>query len=124
MPLRFICALLVPVIHSFLLLSKIPRRSHFSILAWKSPWTQEPGGLHTVHGAAEWDMTARHTELGGPDMTAGHTGLGGPDMTAGHTGLGGPDVTAGNTGLQGPQFVELSMYRRTFRLLTVSDCCK
>ena len=100
MPLRFICALLVPVIHSFLLLSKIPRHSHFSILAWKSPWTQEPGGLHTVHGAAEWDMTA------------------------GHTGLGGPGVTAGNTGLQGPQFVELSMYRRTFRLLTVSDCCK
>ena len=27
--------------------------THSSILAWKIPWTQEPGGLHTVHGVAE-----------------------------------------------------------------------
>ena len=33
--------------------------THFSILAWKIPWTEEPGGLHTVHGVAkESDMTA------------------------------------------------------------------
>ena len=25
--------------------------THSSILAWKIPWTEEPGGLHTVHGA-------------------------------------------------------------------------
>ena len=24
--------------------------SHSSIFAWKIPWTEEPGGLHTVHG--------------------------------------------------------------------------
>ena len=24
--------------------------THSSILAWKVPWTEEPGGLHTVHG--------------------------------------------------------------------------
>jgi len=24
--------------------------THSSILAWKIPWTEEPGGLHTVHG--------------------------------------------------------------------------
>ena len=24
--------------------------THSSILAWESPWTEEPGGLHTVHG--------------------------------------------------------------------------
>ena len=24
-----------------------------SILAWTIPWTEEPGGLHTVHGAAK-----------------------------------------------------------------------
>ena len=24
-----------------------------SILAWRIPWTEEPGGLHTVHGAAQ-----------------------------------------------------------------------
>ena len=26
--------------------------THSSILAWRSPWTEEPGGLHTVHGVA------------------------------------------------------------------------
>ena len=25
--------------------------THSNILAWKVPWTEEPGGLHTVHGA-------------------------------------------------------------------------
>ena len=31
--------------------------THSSILAWKVPWTQEPGGL--VHGVAkESDMTS------------------------------------------------------------------
>ena len=24
--------------------------THPSILAWESPWTEEPAGLHTVHG--------------------------------------------------------------------------
>ena len=24
--------------------------THSNILAWKIPWTEEPGGLHTVHG--------------------------------------------------------------------------
>jgi len=23
-----------------------------SILAWEMPWTDEPGGLHTIHGVA------------------------------------------------------------------------
>ena len=32
---------------------------HSSILAWKVPCTEEPGGLHTVHGVAELDLTAR-----------------------------------------------------------------
>ena len=31
--------------------------THYSILAWKTPWTEEPGRLHTVHGATESDMT-------------------------------------------------------------------
>ena len=26
--------------------------THSSILAWRIPWTEEPGGLHTVHGVA------------------------------------------------------------------------
>ena len=27
--------------------------THSNILAWKMPWTEEPGGLHTVHGVAK-----------------------------------------------------------------------
>ena len=27
--------------------------THSSILAWRIPWTEEPGGLQTVHGVAE-----------------------------------------------------------------------
>ena len=26
--------------------------THSSILAWKIPWTEEPGRLHTVHGVS------------------------------------------------------------------------
>ena len=26
---------------------------HSSTLAWKIPWTEEPGGLHAVHGVAK-----------------------------------------------------------------------
>ena len=27
--------------------------THSSTLAWKIPWTMEPGRLHTVHGVAK-----------------------------------------------------------------------
>ena len=27
--------------------------THSSILVWEVPWTEEPGGLHTVYGGAE-----------------------------------------------------------------------
>ena len=27
--------------------------THSSILAWSISWTEEPGGLHTVHGVAK-----------------------------------------------------------------------
>ena len=27
--------------------------THSSILAWGIPWTEEPGGLHEVHGVSE-----------------------------------------------------------------------
>ena len=27
--------------------------THSSILAWEIPWTEEPGGLHTVHGVTK-----------------------------------------------------------------------
>ena len=32
--------------------------AHFSILAWRSPWTEEPGGLQSM-GLQETDMTER-----------------------------------------------------------------
>ena len=31
--------------------------THSSIPIWKTPWTEEPGGLHTVHGVAELGTT-------------------------------------------------------------------
>ena len=31
--------------------------THSSILAWRIPWTEEPGRLHTVHRVAESDTT-------------------------------------------------------------------
>ena len=42
---------------SFLGLSNIPlsekaMATHSGTLAWKIPWTEEPGGLHAVHGVA------------------------------------------------------------------------
>ena len=27
--------------------------THSSIAAWRIPWTEEPGGLHTVHGVTK-----------------------------------------------------------------------
>ena len=27
--------------------------SYYSVLVWEIPWTEEPGGLHTVHGVAK-----------------------------------------------------------------------
>ena len=33
--------------------------THPSILAWRIPWTEEPGGPHRVHRVAELDMTER-----------------------------------------------------------------
>ena len=31
--------------------------THSHILAWKIPWTEEPGGLHSPWGCKESDMT-------------------------------------------------------------------
>ena len=27
--------------------------THYSILAWRTPWTEDPGRLHTVHGVTK-----------------------------------------------------------------------
>ena len=38
--------------------------THSSILAWRIPWTEQPGGLHTVHGAAKnWTRPSDFTSL-------------------------------------------------------------
>ena len=38
-----------------------------SILAWKIPWTEEPGGLHSPRGCKELDVTEHaHTNNWGP----------------------------------------------------------
>ena len=41
--------------------------THSSILAWKIPWTEKPGWLHTVHGVAELDMT-EHKDMNEPSL--------------------------------------------------------
>ena len=33
--------------------------THSSILAWRTPWTVEPGGLYSPWGCKELDMTER-----------------------------------------------------------------
>ena len=36
--------------------------THSSILAWRIPWTEEPGELHTVHGVAKsWTQLSDFT---------------------------------------------------------------
>ena len=35
--------------------------THSSILAWRIPWTEEPGGPHSPWGCKESDMTERLT---------------------------------------------------------------
>ena len=35
--------------------------THSSILAWKTPWTQEPGELYSPWGRKELDMTEQLT---------------------------------------------------------------
>ena len=38
--------------------------THYSILAWGVPWTEEPGRLHTDHGVARvgLDLASQLTE--------------------------------------------------------------
>ena len=38
------------------------RATHFSILAWRIPWTEEPGGLQSMQ-SQELDMTERLSTL-------------------------------------------------------------
>ena len=33
--------------------------THSSSLAWRIPWTGEPGGLYSPRGCKEWDTTER-----------------------------------------------------------------
>ena len=48
--------------------------THPSILAWRIPWTEEPGGLQSL-GHKEWDMTkhsvAAVSKVGGQDNLLG-----------------------------------------------------
>ena len=39
--------------------------THSSILAWRIPWTEEPGRLHTVHGVARVgnDLATKEREV-------------------------------------------------------------
>ena len=52
--------------------------AHFSILAWRIPWIEEPGGLQST-GLQEWDTTERlnHHRHQGWQQTPSPGGCGG-----------------------------------------------
>ena len=41
--------------------------THSSVLAWKIPWTEEPGRLQSMRVAKEWDVT-EHAGMHAPFM--------------------------------------------------------
>ena len=45
---------------------------HSSVLAWRIPWTEEPGGLQSIGlqrgGYSESNLTHTHTHTPGPNM--------------------------------------------------------
>ena len=43
--------------------------THSSILTWRIPWTEEPGGLHSPWGHRELDMTERLTHTQCPEQS-------------------------------------------------------
>ena len=62
--------------------------THSSILAWRIPWTEEPGGL-TIHGVAkELDTTERLslTYVSGPELTQTGYLLAGGSLSNGDVG--------------------------------------
>ena len=44
--------------------------THSSILAWEIPWTEEPGGLHTIHGVAKSQTEQKTTAIMMYEMAA------------------------------------------------------
>ena len=51
--------------------------NHSSFLAWRIPWTEEPGGLYSPWGHKELDMTDRliQWEFDGAQATGGEVPL-------------------------------------------------
>ena len=47
--------------------------THCSILAWRIPWTEEPGGLQSMGSHSQTGLSDLHRQLRG--STAGHLGL-------------------------------------------------
>ena len=51
--------------------------THCSVLAWRIPWTEEPGGLQSM-GSQSWTRLsdlAHPTPQAGGEQSAGHTGV-------------------------------------------------
>ena len=47
--------------------------AHYSILAWKIPWTEEPGGQATVQGVTKsWTQLSTHTHTHNVYLTKFH----------------------------------------------------
>ena len=57
---------------------------HSSVLAWRIPWTGEPGGLYSPQGHKESDTTERLTQR--PEKTGGEVLIWAPEGTRGGLG--------------------------------------
>ena len=44
------------------------KATHFSILAWRIPWTEEPGGIHGVTKSWTWLSDFYFTSLPDPNL--------------------------------------------------------
>ena len=51
---------------------------HSSILAWKNPWTKEPGGLESIR----WKIVRHHWAAGHTTRIRAYTGASDPSMKA------------------------------------------
>ena len=54
--------------------------THSSILAWRIPWTEEPGGLQSMGSQKSWQDLATKQTKNEPDMLPGSTARTLPDQ--------------------------------------------
>ena len=76
----------LPFSQSFILVKGMA--THYSILTWRIPWSEEPGGLQSIGSKRVQEMTERLTHIPGIDVfpNAATRGRLKADMADGHLG--------------------------------------